>query len=220
MEFQSPVRMSDTNYSIKIDIDSSEYFCTTYPSSDINTHTSPSEDNLELRIYLSKIANLYDSYSQKWFSTPVPPAIFFRRVSHSWIYEKHPPYRGKLPLIRVRQTWSPEQITILGRAIQIRWSLRDVFYEDPKVITSGTPDTVDETTELSSEIPFSAELAPLYIEPSLRSRARRNIRKVRLEVATLALKVKTLTEKYYEKYGNLEGTDNESILSSDSEMIS
>ena len=84
----------------------------------------------------------------------------------------------------------------------------NVNYIEPKISGQHPPE---------DDIPYLMEAPPLKIQHTLRTRARNKLRKARLQATIYRLKMNELQRKYYEKYGNLEGVDGESILSSDIE---
>jgi hypothetical protein len=206
MEFEPPNQISNMAHSVKITTE--ETMTTIYLSSELESHTAPPEDSIELRMFIAKIANMYEIYSSRWFPRTVISVNFIEKATNNWDFGKFPSYTGNAPSVTVRQTWCPEQLLILPTTFQIQWKMVNVNYIEPKISGQHPPE---------DDIPYLMEVPPLQIQHTLRTRARNKLRKARLQAAIYRWKMNELQRKYYEKYGNLEGVDGESILSSDIE---
>jgi len=209
MDLKAPVHVSDSNYCI--DIETQLRFVTEYMVEDLDSHSVPPEDLSEIRRASTLISGLYEPYSKKWFGTPVVSANFLKKVTHSFDFQKWPAYNGSCPKVTVRQTWCPEQLRVLPRTFQIHWRLEGVTYKEMNTAASSGQEGEDD------QIPFAPDdmATGVQIQISLRSKAKYKLRKARLQAAIAKWKVKMLTQKFYEKYGNLDGADNQSPLSSE-----
>jgi hypothetical protein len=209
MEFTSPNKNSNGSTTVSINTDvplTIEYEITEY-----GNHTTPPLDSLTFKKYLGEIAILYESYSKKWFTRPIMPTLFLSRLIHNWDTGTHQPYTGRTTTI-VSQEWCPEQIIVNFQNFTINWKLQSVEYKNPRFASISGP------VEITSEdIPHDSVVDTLSLETTLRSRALRKVRQARVVYAVSKARADALTVRYYEKYGNLEELDSNSVLSSDSE---
>jgi len=182
-----------------------------YPSTDYQNHTTPPLDSIIFKKYIGEIAVLYEAYSKKWFSRPLMATQFLSHLIHNWNTEKHAPYMGSTPTL-VYQEWYPEQIIVAFQTFTINWKLETVVYKNPIFTPISGPLEVT-----SDEIPHHSTDGTLSLETTLRSRALRKVRQARVVYAVSKARADALTVRYYEKYGNLEELDSNSVLSSDSE---
>lgn len=208
MEFEIIQKHSDIQYTVGISV--ADNLNLTYNIVNAKSHTTPPTDNVNLNLYISEIAKQFEIYSARWSSAPVYSMHFMKRVQNVWNTASHLPYSGEVETLSVQQIWRPEQIKVSPGLYQIVWELDLVQYIVPNDNGVSGQDAID-------EILFSNSDDTIVIEQSLRARARRLIRKFRIMIAHKKLKLSELTLEYYNKYGNDEGNDNESILSSDTE---
>jgi hypothetical protein len=209
MEFTSPTKNS--NGTTTISIETIEPLKIEYGSTDYDKHTTPPPDSPGLKKYIGEIAVLYEDYSKKWFTRPILATLFLSRLMHTWNTEGHSPYMGTGETI-VYQEWYPEQILVGFQNFTINWKLSKVIYKNPRLAPTSGPVEVT-----SDEIPHDSMVNTLSLETTLRSRALRKVRQARLIAAVSKARADGLTVRYYEKYGNLEELDSNSVLSSDSE---
>ena len=215
MDFAGPEKKSDGSYTIHIS--ASNNLQLEYNSSESGQHTTPPYDSRDLKIYIGQISELYESYSTRWFSKQVFPTVFLSRVNHTWNTEGHSPYTGvfkDFKSITVFQEWSPEQILVTPRTFTIQWKLVNVFYKIPESRTNPSSGPLEVSYE---QIPLNSNNPTVILKTTLRTRALKKVREARLLAAISKARSDNLVKRYYEKYGNLEGTDSGSVLSSDSE---
>lgn len=182
-----------------------------YPSTDYQNHTTPPPDSIVFKKYIGEMAVLYETYSKKWFSRPLMATQFLSHLINNWDTVNHAPYMGSTPTL-VYQEWYPEQIIVGFQNFTINWKLVKVVYKNPILAPISGPVEV-----ASDEIPHDSTDDALSLETTLRSRALRKVRQARVVYAVSKARADALTIRYYEKYGNLEELDSNSILSSDSE---
>jgi hypothetical protein len=215
MELGSPERQTDDSYSINIEVMNNLQI--EYISRESGFHTTPSHDSSDLKIYVGQIAQLYEEYSKKWFSKAVFPTLFLSNLHHTWNTNNKEPYTGiinDLSPIRVYQDWCPEKLIVVGKIFKIVWRLDNVLYKQRKINSASGTVPVEITSE---QIPFDNDEDTLALRTTLRSRAIRKVREARLMAAISKATADRLTLRYYQKYGELENRDSESVLSSDSE---
>ena len=201
MEFDSPI---NDNGSTHINIHVATNFTCKYTITESKSHTSPPDDNPDLKAYVAGLASHFEEYSAKWLSRPVNAILFIKRISNNWNFGTNEPYMGSLKSLLTEQTWCPEQIQILPHNYQIVWRLVSAEYMPHPI--SGQDDYT---------IPFIQTDEPLQIDPSLRSRSKKMLRKLRVQLAIAKWKMAELTKAYYEKYGEAEDEDSGSALSSE-----
>jgi len=209
MEFTSPIKNS--NSTITVNIETMNFLNIKYQSSDTGTHNTPPPDSITFKKYIGEIAMLYETYSKKWFTRPIMSTIFLSKLMHTWKTENHSPYMGKPPTV-VNQEWCPEQLIVNLQSFTLIWKLQNVNYTSPLALIASGP--VEITFD---EIPHDSTDDALSLETTLRSRALRKVRQARLIAAVSKARADFLSIRYYEKYGNLEELDSNSVLSSDSE---
>lgn len=218
MELDAPVRISDQSYIVDIHVEGN--IVVEYPSRETGTHTTP-ESTEPLQEFMQRLAATYEEYSRRWFHNQVTTIAFMKRLSHLWQFDSHQPYAGALPeggqSILVRQTWCPEKLHILPRAIQLQWKLLSASYEVEKPSGFFQPAPLEE---------FSVENFPeegavntgmdLHLS-SVREKAIRKVREARLRAAAARWHANELVARYYERYGTTELLDGDSVLSSEDE---
>lgn len=218
MEFGSPEKQDGTT---RVSIQIETPLQVQYESNELENHTTPPPNLISFKNYLGQIAQYFEIYSKKWFSNPVFPTIFLDRLTHTWDTGTFSPYRGKFKnssdTIQLYQEWCPEQLSITLRGYTISWKLVHVQYDVSRTnnnSTSGTNTILEMSTDY---IPVNSTNAPLALQTTLRSKALRKVRQARLLAAVSKARADRLVQNYYEKYGNLEDLDSNSVLSSDSD---
>lgn len=210
MEIQSPVKLQNGSYKAPITTD--EPFVAIYTSRETDGQVTPPDTDEKFREFCTALANLYDTYSQKWFQKSVPIFAFMRNLAHNWTFGTHEAYRGAHgEEYRVRQVWRPDHLVIEARSIQLVWVLEEVSYHNAEMSGSDGTAVLGAETDL---LPLSQE-APIEIRPGIRERALRKVREARLQASIAELRVRQLTFRYYERYGTAEFADGDSVLSSD-----
>lgn len=209
MELTSPTKSS--NGTTTISIQTIIPLKIEYGSTDYGKHTTPPPDSQTFKKYIGEIAVLYEDYSKKWFTRAILATLFLSRLMHNWNTEGQAPYMGTGQTL-VYQEWYPEQITVGFQNFTVNWKLGKVIYKNPALVLISGPVEVP-----SDEIPHDSTDGTLSLETTLRSRALRKVRQARLVAAVSKARAHGLTVRYYEKYGNLEELDSNSVLSSDSE---
>ena len=158
------------------------------------------------------MATLYESYSLKWFNKRIPPFFFLQNLSHKWNHSNSEPYQSENKsvgsAITVHQTWRPETITVHPKLFQISWVL-----ETSKYSSYSLPPGIQ-----SEEIPYGENQMPMILSETPRSVFHRKIRRAKMVAAIAALRVKKLYLKYYKRYGDFTMNEDDSPLSSDSEI--
>jgi hypothetical protein len=203
MEFESPIRGRDGSTYIKIH--AIENCSVDFISSD----SIPKPGNIEsLHVYVAQLAKDFEIYSIKWIKPPIFSIDFIKNLSHNWKYESHPHpvYQANMKTLNVRQVWCPEQIQIIRNKYTLHWTLISVEYKSDAV-PSGEDDF--------AAIPYCDDLSIAAIIKSPRARIIQKIRIARIRAAAAKLKLNTLTDSYYTKYGITEGLHKESDLSSE-----
>jgi hypothetical protein len=200
MEFESPIRTSNYNLSIKVkilnklilDIESS------------NSKISPENHILELKEYLIPIADEFEKYSLKWMPSRIDSTYFLSNIVHEWKCSISD-VSTDTNINTFRQFWELEEIKIIRDQYILHWNL---YYVEPISLadSSGQNDV--------NTIPYFDD-APLTIFKNPRARIREKIRRARIRVTALKLKLHEMTDAYYTKYGLFEGTKKESDLSSE-----
>ena len=73
MEFDSPI---NDNGSTHINIHVATNFTCKYTITESKSHTSPPDDNPDLKAYVAGLASHFEEYSAKWLSRPVNAITF------------------------------------------------------------------------------------------------------------------------------------------------
>ena len=209
MEFSSPIK--NTNGTSTINIETLTPLKIKYTSSESGKHTMPSYDSIDFKKYIGEIASLYESYSKKWSTRAVMSTIFLSKLAHVWNTGEHEPYDGINETL-VYQEWSPKKIIIDVQHFTIHCNLEVVSFNNPRRNSFSGPFEIT-----SDEILCDSTETSLQLRTTLRSRALRKVREARLISAVSKARADALTLQYYEKYGDLEYLDSNSVLSSDSE---
>lgn len=215
MELGSPEKQPDGSHSIHIEVMNNLQY--EYLLKESGHHVTPSPDSTSLKLYVGQLAQLYEEYSKKWFSKVIFPSIFLSKLQHNWNLNNKPEYTGEVnetSPIRVYQDWCPEKLIVNGREFKIFWKLNNIVYKQPKIKSVSGTKPVEVTFE---EIPLNTIERTFSLKTTLRSRALRKVREARLIAAISKSTADHLAMRYYEKYGELENRDSESVLSSDSE---
>ena len=212
MEFTNPVK--ESNGISKINIQTLNPLKIQYSSTEINSHTTPPYDSPDFKRYLGEIAILYEPFSIKWFTRQISPIIFLSKLMHKWNTDSHEPYTGTLKGVHdsiiVCQEWYPEQLLVNTQSFTIVWKLQNVLYKSPRRTSVSGP--IEITAE---DIPNESTDTTFSLNTTLRSRALQKVRHARLVYAVSKQRADVLTVRYYEKYGELENLDSNSVLSSD-----
>jgi hypothetical protein len=143
-----------------------------------------------------------------FFSKALEPTLFIQRVAHSYSAEED------LSGIALKSiSWIPAHVLFFPSRYEIHWVLYGVEKDMPPP-PSGSE--MVETEIVSSDRPDrTVKLFPA----SIQKRMRQKVRQARLKCALARLRVEQISEKYYAKYGNFDGFDDEdSELSSDFEF--
>ena len=208
MEFEAPVKLPNNAY--KVQINTAQPFIMEYLLEETGTHSFPTDTCDEYRQVCAAIAREYEDYSAKWFGSRVLPVTFLQRLSHSWNFGKHP--LSPATSSAVRQGWCPDHIQLLPTTNKIHWRLESVKYLGSEVHQPSGPQELD-----TNDIPLQEAREPVAIDSSPRSRAIRKVRMARLLAAVSKARVARLTKRFYERYGSLEVSVDDPILSSESE---
>jgi len=221
MSFSVPHWDSSKNlYSIRINSSCDiEYNESRTLSSGSNFFENPTTTILEFQDVMSKFANKVYSEGVHWFSTPIKPSLFMKKVKHIFqpIPEKEYSY-GNLYTI----TWKPKFLQIYSNTFEINWftfvektdatlipcNLFDELHEiEPKTIIIQQHE--NELLE-NIEIPFeNSESVHL---PS-RANFKQKVRRAKLKAAIATMKAEQMAEKYFRRYGIQTHLDSESELS-------
>jgi hypothetical protein len=209
MEFGSPEKNRDGI--TRISIQTEAFLKLEYISSESTEYPAPPIHFIEIQQYLKIIANNYEQYSKKWFGIPVDSVLFLQRLTHTWDTTN---YKSAW-IGRVYQEWCPEQLLITGRGFTIIWKLVKNIYKDTWSNNSVSGTSIREID--SEQMPLDSTNAIVSLNTTLRSRALRKVREARLIAAVSKARADALTKRYYEKYGNMENNDSNSVLSSESD---
>jgi hypothetical protein len=209
MNFSSPIK--NTNGTSTINIETLIPLKIKYTSSESGKHTTPSYDSIDFKKYIGTIASMYETYSKKWSTRAIMSTIFLSKLAHVWNTGEHVPYDG-INEILVYQEWNPEKIIIDVQHFTIYWKLAVVSFNNPRRNSFSGPFEITSDEILCDSIETS-----LQLQTTLRSRALHKVRRARLVSAVSKARADALTLRYYEKYGDLEDLDSNSVLSSDSE---
>ena len=224
MSFSTPHWDSTKNsYTIRIlsspDI---EYNETRTRSSGSNFFENPSVHNFQ--DIISIIAQKVNTEGTNWFSTPIKPSIFLKKVKHIFpIFPEKEYSYGNLYTI----TWKPKQLQIYSNTFELYWvisvekadstlpfdfnfseELREI---EPKMIV--IQQNQNELLE-NIEIPFDTSEA---VNLSSRANFKQKVRHAKLKAAIATMKAEQMAEKYFRRYGIQTHLDSESELSLNSE---
>jgi len=190
--------------------------CYVFQFKDAQRFTEVSRDPSRLRLseeILRDFVSEFLSQASQYFSKQLDSAVFFQRVAHVWNTSE---FDLDTPTPEpVRTCWIPAQILFYTGRYEIHWNLLEMEVEKPKIppgFTDGLPGLI----EGGSTIPFED---PAAAEKVKRARERRRIREARLRVVLSKLRAERLAARYFKRYGNFDGVDSESELSSEEELL-
>ena len=167
--------------------------------------------------------------ASKYFSKPLEPALFYRRVEYKWSTEEVELTKILSTGETFRATWVPARIIFYTSRYELYFSLAEL---EPVVVPSSIPpgfldelgvpgeevyDIAQETElpEITQEIiPYGEMTAE---EKAKRELARKRIRQARLRASLAQLRAEKLADRYYKRYGNFDMDSSESELSSEEE---
>jgi hypothetical protein len=206
MELDPPVKRPDSSYDIPIK--AAETLFLKYSLHAVKETPFPDKNMPELTAYIAKMALPINAYSLKWMSSPLSMTSFSKMIVNVWGTENMaPPVAGAT---FVQQTWCPEKMNIRTGIYSVYWRLVDqTYYNSEDTPVSGL-DNLD-------SIPFSSDSGVLKIETSLRAILKKRIRRYRIRAAFYEMRVNQLSKRYYDRYGITEQTDNDSVLSLDTD---
>ena len=205
MDLLAPEKQSDQSYIVPISIESNIRF--SYSSRESGKHATPPETHEAFKTFLHTLASAYEIYSRDWFSNPIIELQFLKRLTHDWNFGKHLPNSQPDSAYIVHQIWCPEKLHVYPRSIKIHWNLVDLVYGDEH------PPGFKNTVVDPDTFPLT-EAEAVTVNPSEMERALRKVREARLQAAVTAAYAKKLALRYYERYGTMEISQPDSILSS------
>jgi hypothetical protein len=172
--------------------------------------------------------------ASKYFSRPLEPAVFYKRVEYKWQTEEVELTKILSTGETFRATWVPARIIFYTSRYELYFSLAEL---EPVVVPSAIPpgfldelgvpgeevyEIAPETelpelpiADITQEIIPYAEITPE--EKAKRETARKHIRQARLRVTLAQLRAEKMAERYFKRYGNFEMDSSESELSSEEE---
>lgn len=198
MELEAPIRQQDNSFIVKLNVLSS--LQTTYTSRERDSHSTPPLTLPVLETFLRELAVQFEAYSKRWFTAPILPIVFTKRLSHKWNYGEHPPYRGETESTQVCQLWYPESLHVHSRMIELSWRLMDVSYNQQPSGMGSVPKRNEQNSPQESQ----------------RQQALRKVREARVQAAISRAYADQLIHKYYKRYGTIEMEDGAGSILSDS----
>ena len=211
MDISAPI-FQKTDRSQKIQILSttaSVKTATTVPAEVVIPDTSGTDVKAILTEFLSA--------SSRYFSKGLSLQNFLSKANFVWNYDKFKEDINSAPAAAVvRLTWALEAVIFHQNGnYESIWQathlVTEITIRETPAKTPAEPVAVGEDA-----IPFDMDAN--VIQPSPRRNDKQKVREAKLRAALAHLRAERLALKYYEKYGILEGTDNESTLSVDSDF--
>ena len=172
--------------------------------------------------------------ASKFFSKPLEPALFYKRVDYKWLTEEVELTKILETGETFRATWVPARIIFYTSRYELYFTLAEL---EPVIVSSAIPPgfldelgvpgeevyDISQETELP-ELPI-AEITQEIIpygeiteeEKAKRELARKHIRQARLRASLAQLRAEKLADRYYKRYGNFDMDSSESELSSEEE---
>ena len=188
----------------------------------------PDKNSSEFKEIVNNIAEKIYTEGNKWFSSPIKPTAFLKRVSHVFSVPAIPNnYGAKM----VRVIFTPTTLYIQANIFEITWKARFEKYEP---IMSNMIEFTEDLTQpeptrtiVIQSHPADVELIEneeiafdgSEIEMKISSRAifKKRVREARLKASIATMKAERMAEKYFRRYGIHTDLDAESELSFDSE---
>lgn len=227
MYFTNPVWNSSKNH-YKID------FIPTYDF-EYNLYRNSSNLTDQPNIYDHEFSNIVNVIAEKiytegstWFSSPIKPSVFLKRVTHVFPILSPPNnYGGKM----LRVIFNPVSLFIKANMFEIYWKAR---YENYVPLESNIVEYAEDLTEteptktiiiqshpadieLIENEELSSNSSQIEMELSSRAIIKKRVREARLKAAIATMKAEQMAEKYFRRYGIHTDLDAESELSFDSE---
>ena len=188
----------------------------------------PNQHSNEFKSVVNTIAEKIYTEGSTWFSSPIKPTVFLKRVSHIFLIPKPPNnYGGKM----IRLVFSPSVLYIDSTIFEINWKAR---FENYEPIESNTIEYTEDLTQAeptktiiiqshpadielieNEEIQFDNSESEINI--SSRAMLKKQVRQIRLKAAIATMRAERMAEKYFRRYGIHTDLDGESELSLDSD---
>jgi len=230
MYFTKPIWNSSKNiYKVDFvpsyDFEYNEYRDTSSGNLTIN----PDENRDEFKNIINTIANNIYTEGSNWFSSPIKPTVFLKRVTHSYLIPAAPNnYGGKI----IRLIFIPTTLFIQANVFEIVWKARFEKYvpieseyidytedltapEPTRTIVIQSHPAEDIQLVENQEIPFNTSESEIKI--SSRAIFKKRVRESRLKAAIATMKAEQMAEKYFRRYGIHTDLDADSELSFESE---
>ena len=161
------------------------------------------ENYFKLDIFVSRFLEKASSY----FSKALDKELFLKRLSHKYSTGEHDILGATIK----EMTWTPVHVLFYLTQYEIHWRL--MGFETVKSPPGALLEETD-VQEISKEEPPRHMLS----SDSIQKRVRKKIRKARIRCGYAKLHLERLIDKYYTKYGRLDGLSKEdSELSSEEE---
>jgi hypothetical protein len=228
MYFTSPVWNGSKNvYKVEF-IPSYDFEYNEYHDTNNSISHMPNENSSEFKDVVNNIAEKIYTEGNKWFSSPIKPTVFLKRVSHVFSVPAMPNNYGAKMVIVI---FTPITLYIQSHLFEITWKARFEKYEP---IESNTIEFTEDLTQPeptrtiviqshpadielveNEEIPFDSSEAEIKL--SSRAIFKRRVREARLKASIATMKAEQMAEKYFRRYGIHTDLDAESELSFESE---
>lgn len=229
MYFTSPVWNSSKNlYKVEFtpsyDFEYNEY----HDINNIIASYLPDKNSSEFKDVVNNIAEKIFTEGDKWFSSPIKPTVFLKRVSHTFSV---PSLSNNYGAKMLRVIFSPTILYIQANKFEIIWKARFEKYEP---IMSNMIEYTEDLTQPeptrtiviqshpadielveNEEIPFDNSEAEIKL--SSRAIFKRRVREARLKASIATMKAEQMAEKYFRRYGIHTDLEAESELSFESE---
>jgi hypothetical protein len=187
---------------------------------------------------ISGMLTTFIERTAQYFMTPLSWSGLLASLEHIWVgwkehIDSNPPVDRRPP---AQITWRPIEMRVASDAQKLVWTIESTevpplrippgFGQPPPVRTVTVVSPEQEALisdlgmgmlEATDDIPYE-DSPDVTSEPVERAEQRKKIRQARLRAAMAKLRAERLTEKYLDRYGDLENEDDSPLSSSDSDF--
>lgn len=189
---------------------------------------------------ISGMLSAFIENTAHYFMTPLTWNGLLESLEHIWVgwrehIDSNPPVDRRPP---AQITWRPIEMRVASDSQKLVWKIESKevpplrippgFGQPPPVRTVTVVSPEQETLvsglemgmlEPTDDIPYGDEEEDLTTSAALeRAEHRKKVRQARLRAAMAKLRAETLTQKYFDRYGDLENEDDSPLSSSDSDF--
>lgn len=187
-----------------------------------NPNNEPDINDNEFSLLIQKIAEQIYTEGSSWFSSPIKPTVFLKRVNHTFLMPRTVNNYGHGTL---KYTFTPKILNIKSNKFEIIWDTRfekvetnDIEFNEDLTLQEPRKTIVIQSHPADLELIEDEAPCEGSVKMELSSRAilKKRVRLARLKSAMATMRAERLAEKYFRRYGISTEFDSESELSDES----